>query len=88
MNLPTYMKCAGEPLPEASEPARFIVAENGIFLERRTPMFKTSTRVNRFDLNLACHNEYCRLNCGRIPRVMHRVMLGFFRFIRQIGVFT
>jgi hypothetical protein len=79
MHIPTYLNRSDAALPEArDEPMRFVVAENGIFLERRSPMFSTSIRVNRQDLGLAFHDEYCRLTCGRIPRAMHRAMLSFF----------
>jgi hypothetical protein len=60
------------------------VAANGIFLERRSPLFSTSIRVNLSDLELVRHEEYCRLTCGRLPRVMHRTMLGFFKCANKI----
>jgi hypothetical protein len=56
-----------------------IVAANGLFLERRTSMFTTCARVLERNLGLDDHAESCRLHSPRLPRVMHRSMLAFFR---------
>ena len=83
MNIPTYLNQRNVDLPAADgTPARCIVAENGIFFERRSPMYSTCARVDMRDLNLALHDEYCHLMTGRIPRVMHRAMLSFFKCAR------
>jgi hypothetical protein len=80
MQIPTYLSRRDAAPPEsAGEPSRCVVADNGVFVERRSPMFTTSVRVPHFDLDLARHDEYCVLRCGRIPRTMHRAMLSFFK---------
>ncbi len=80
MHIPTYLNRQDVPLPDLDgTPARCIVAENGLFLERRSPMFATSIRVKSHDLKLTYHDEFCRLTCGRIPRTLHRAMLSFFK---------
>jgi hypothetical protein len=47
-------------------------------------MFATCTRVDPADLGLETHYQYCRLNCGKINRVMHRAMLSFFRYAQEL----
>jgi hypothetical protein len=85
MQIPAYFNRRYAPPPEPSgESARFVMADNGVFVERRSPMFTTSVRVSSNHLELAEHDEYCVLRCGRIPRTMHRAMLSF--FIRAHGV--
>jgi hypothetical protein len=79
MYLPAYLNQRDAPLPDPDGvPARCVVADNGIFLERRSPMYTTSVRVSPHKLGLGCHDEYCRLTCGRIPPVLQRAMLSFF----------
>jgi hypothetical protein len=85
MHIPAYLNRHDAVLPEHDgDAARCIIAGNGNFLERRSPMFSTSIRVNLYDLDLARHEEYCRLTCGRIPRVMYRAMLSFFKCAQAI----
>lgn len=85
MLFPLYMKRRGIALPEPSgDETRYILADNGIFLERRSPMFVTSIRVSHFDLDLEVHDEFCQLTCGKIPHVMHRAMLGFFKYAHEV----
>ena len=85
MILPTEMKREGQNLPRLNEDdARYVMAENGIFLERSTPMFTTSVEVRRFDLGLAEHHQYCQLRCGKIPIAMQRMMLGFFQYVHDV----
>jgi hypothetical protein len=80
MNVAAYLKREGASLPPVREgDARYIVAANGLFVERRTAVFSTSARVFERDLALDEHSESCRLHCPRLPRVLHRAMLGFFR---------
>jgi hypothetical protein len=61
-----------------------VVAANGTFLERRTPMFATSTRLVGEVPGLAEHASYCHLACGRINRVMHGAMLAFFQHAHRL----
>jgi hypothetical protein len=74
-----YLKTNGAELPELGEDeSRYVVAENGTFLERRTSMYTACTRVDRYDLDLCYQEPYCVLHCGRLSRAMHRAMLAFF----------
>lgn len=67
-------------LPELAEgETRLVVARSGLFRERRGAMFRACTKVTDSQSGLDDSEEYCLLACGRIPRVMHRVMLAFFR---------
>lgn len=84
MHIPTCLKLNDVPLPGPDgELASYVLADNGLFLERRSSMFTASVRVNQHELNLARQEEYCQLHCGKIPRVMHRVMLAFFQSAQQ-----
>jgi len=70
------------PLEEGE--SRYIVADNGVFLERRDSMFTTCSRVNQRDLRLEWHQPSCELHCGKIPRLLHRAMLGFFKHAHEL----
>ena len=79
MHIPAFLnqRCGSLPVAENGS-TRCIVADNGIFLERRSPIFTTSIRVNLRELELAQHDEYYQLMCGKIPRRLQLAMLGFF----------
>lgn len=86
MLIPIYIKQPGVELPSlGAEESRYVLATNGTFLEqRRSSMFTTSVRVDPLDRPLASHHEYCRLTCGKLPRVMHRAMLAFFKYAHEV----
>ncbi len=80
MNVQVHLKQTGTDLPRlGDDETRLVVAHSGLFRERRGAMFRTCTRVPTDQLCLDDCEEYCLLACGRIPRVMQRVMLAFFR---------
>lgn len=80
MNVSVHLKQTGLELPRLAEgETRLVLARSGIFRERRGAIFTTCTRVPVDYLSLDDCQEYCLLACGRIPRIMHRAMLGFFR---------
>jgi hypothetical protein len=80
MKIDLCLRREDDELPElALDASRYVVAGNGTFLERRTSMFVTSTRVSGTVPGLAEHFSSCHLACGKINRVMHGAMLGFFR---------
>ncbi|MBI4584939.1 MAG: hypothetical protein HY717_13075 [Planctomycetes bacterium] len=73
-------KRPGQELPPLAEgQLRYVMAENGLFLERRTAMFTTCCRVERCAAGLSQHEEACELLCGPIPRTLVRAMVAFFR---------
>ena len=75
-----HLKYKGVELPRlAAGETRLVVARSGLFRERRDTMFRACTRVSDSCLPLEEGEEYCVLACGRIPRILHRAMLGFFR---------
>jgi hypothetical protein len=55
------------------------VAKDGFFLERNTALFRTSCRVPSCPEGLEPHAEECVLKFGRIPQVLGRLMVSFFR---------
>ncbi len=59
---------------------RYVVAENGVFLERRTELYTTACRVDGWAAGLAEHRESCDLLCPKIPGRMIGLMLVFFRW--------
>jgi hypothetical protein len=84
MQIPVYLK-SGERLPRLRDnESRYVVADNGTFLERRTSMFSACTRISHFDLRLDHQDQYCVLHCGRLPRAMHRAMLAFFTAAHEL----
>ena len=85
LEYPIHFKRKGTQLPDLDhDQARYIVASNGKFIERNTPMFKTSVSVNAWDLELEPSQEYCYLRCGRMNAAMHRAMLSFFSHAHQL----
>jgi hypothetical protein len=85
MHLPIYLKQDASALPPLGRHnARYIVADNGVFLERRGPVHTTCTRVRKSDLLLEDHHQYCTLSCGKLPAPLHRQMLSFFARAHQI----
>lgn len=80
MNIDVLVKSPGAELPElGAGQVRYVVAADGAFLERRTPLYSTCVRVPGPLASLGSHDEHCRLTCGRLPRLMTRAMLAFFR---------
>jgi hypothetical protein len=79
MNRNVVLCLEDSELPElAPDESRLVVAANGSFSERRTPMYTTSARLLGPPPGLAEHYQYCRLACGKINRTMHAAMLAFF----------
>jgi hypothetical protein len=80
MTIPIEIKFPGTTLPElGSDQLRVVLAEGGLYLERRTDVYTTCTPVGSAHLGLAPHRMQCALHCGKIPRTLIRVMLAFFR---------
>jgi hypothetical protein len=69
---------AAELPPLECGESRLVVARNGVFIERRGPMYMTSTRLRPNDMQLDDHSQYCTLSCGKLTAKMHRTMLSFF----------
>ncbi len=85
MKMPIVMKQDRIQLPRlATDAARMVVARNGVYVERRGPMFSTSIRMRPTDLQLDDHSQYCTLSCGKLPAPLHRVMLSFFLHAHRI----
>ncbi|MFQ5654499.1 MAG: hypothetical protein ACE5GW_07190 [Planctomycetota bacterium] len=81
MSMRIYLKRSNTPLPPQGEgEIRYIVAENGIFMERRTSMFSTSCRVEQCAAGLDPHEEWCELHSPSLPPEMASRMLSFFRW--------
>ncbi len=85
MPLPYVMKHQDTDLPPLGlDETRIVVGANGVFRERHNHMFSSSTKVDPSELGLADHYQYCQLRCGKLNRVMHRVMLSFFCEAHQL----
>jgi hypothetical protein len=79
MSVEVLIKSAQATLPELPAGMRYIVARDGTYLERRTKTYHSSVKVKPEFPTLDHHDEFCRLACPPLPRVMLREMLGFFR---------
>jgi hypothetical protein len=78
MYVPVHIKSPAGQLPPIDEVAlRYLVARDGLYLERRTTLFHSSVRVEP-PIPLPQHEEFCQLRCPKLPRMMLRQMLGFF----------
>lgn len=77
----TIIKRNGEQLPElAPNSMRYVIAENGMFLERRTAHFTTSCRVEHCGAGLQPHTNRCELHAPPIPAELARQMVAYFRY--------
>jgi len=74
------MKTPGAELPPL-EPGefRYVLARDGVNLERATPMYTSSVRVDGPIPFLEEHPQSCQLHCGQIPAEMLSQMVGFFQ---------
>jgi hypothetical protein len=80
MQIPLVTKRSGTELPPLCAGAlRYVVAREGVFLERSTELFTSCTRIESTVEELASHVEGIQLACGKLPRTMIRAMLSFFR---------
>ncbi len=79
LEYPIHFKRKGTQLPDLKpDQARYLIANNGTFIERNTAMYRTNVGLKTWDLELEPSDEYCYLRCGRMNAVMHRAMLSFF----------
>lgn len=58
---------------------RYVLGRDGLHLERSTPMYTSSVKVDGPILFLEPHPQQCQLHCGQIPVEMLRQMVGFFQ---------
>lgn len=68
-----------EPPALAEGGLRYLLARDGLYLERRTALYHTSTRLTGPLLGLAAHEVSCQLFFPPLPRVLVRAMLTFFK---------
>ncbi|HVS35721.1 MAG TPA: Mov34/MPN/PAD-1 family protein [Gemmataceae bacterium] len=80
-----HVKRAGLALPELPLGGlRYVLARDGLYLERRTDLYRTSTRIEGPLVGLVPHESRCELGCARVPRILSRVMLAFFEFAYRL----
>ncbi len=83
--IPVVLKQQHGTMPQLStDQSRYVVGDNGVFLEYRGRVYSCCTEVPRESVPLETQQPYCRLYCGRLPRIMQRVMLGFFRGAHEL----
>ncbi len=58
---------------------RYVLGRDGLNLERSTPMYTSSVKVDGPVPFLAEHRQQCQLHCGPIPSEMLGQMVGYFR---------
>jgi len=80
MNIDIQVKTSGTELPELKPgQMRYVVASNGTFLERATPMFTSSVLLDDPPPGIEPHHKRCVLNIDPMPVEMVAQMAGFFR---------
>jgi hypothetical protein len=85
MVLKIHLKRPHAPLPELDAgQMRLVVAQEGVYLERRNEMFSSTTTYQGPLLGLESHRRRCVLHCGKIPAPMIRDMLGFFWTAQEV----
>lgn len=70
------------PLEEGQ--MRYVVAQNGIFLERRTTLYSTSSSVGESIAGLVPHERRCSLSTPKVSEEMARQLLSFFRWCYEL----
>lgn len=79
MTMSVHVKLPEVALPELPPGGmRYVLAREGAYLERRTPMYATCVRTHGPLPPLPPHRESCTLYLPKLPRAMVRVMLSFF----------
>ena len=90
------MKCSGQHLltplylkldnamawPEV-EKAFYLLTNNGLFLCRNTPFFRSCVPVEEFPSELAGQKTFLKLSYPRIPRQLMERVIGFFDLIGE-----
>jgi len=85
MSMPIHVKFPGTILPELEPGAmRYVLARDGLLLERSSGLFSTTTPLEGPILELAEHRPRCTLHCGKVPTALVRAMLGFFQVAYRI----
>lgn len=80
MSFDIIMKTPGKELPPL-EPGqfRYVLGRDGLSMERCTPMYTSSVKVDGPIPFLEEHPQHCQLHCGSIPSEMLQQMVGFFQ---------
>ena len=80
MAVSIHLKLPQQALPplDAGQ-MRYVVARDGVYLERSSSMYSSSVRIDGAIPLLEPHEQCCILSCSRIPTAMIRSMLGFFQ---------
>jgi hypothetical protein len=76
---PVVVKDAAFEPPEA--PTYYVLARDGLYLERRTDLFAASVRVEGGVPGLLPHESRIRLALPRLPRQLVERAVGFFRAV-------
>jgi len=76
---PVAVKDAAFTPPDA--PTYYLLAANGLFVERRTPLFTASVRVEAGVPGLRPHDAHLALHLPRLPRSLLERAVGFFRTV-------
>lgn len=74
---PIYLK--GKEFQEPEDPIYYLIAGNGIFLVKRMGLYSAATKVDGIAPVLSPHSEQLALRIPKIPRLLVRAILGFFR---------
>lgn len=75
--IPVYLKTADAVEPD--DPLYYLVAANGTFCVRRTPLFASATRAEI--AGLESHHEDVAIRFPKVPLSAIESIVGFFRFV-------
>ena len=71
-------------LPALDGAGRYVVARNGLFLERNTPLFSAGVPLDGEIPGLAAHQPWLTLRLPRLPEVLLEQAMGFFRSVYRM----
>lgn len=80
MSFDITIKTPGTELPPLKPGQfRYVLGRDGLSMERCTPMYTSSVKVDGPIPFLEEHPQHCQLHCGPIPSEMLQQMVGFFQ---------
>ena len=80
MSFDITIKTPGTNLPDLKPGEfRYVLGRDGLCLERCTPMYTSTVKIDRPIPFLEEHPQQCQLHCGPIPSDLLQQMVGFFQ---------
>jgi hypothetical protein len=77
MPIPIYLKTSAD-MPRPRDPEYYLLTQDGMFICRNHPFFRSDVKTKRPVRSLARHEAACQLNYPRLGQAALEYILGFF----------